>query len=228
MPESEAAETNPNYQESKDLLSSGSHDPEAAAYTMNCQRCVQAFVLRWCHGYDVTAMPCDEAWNENRKRFEATGVDKKLINHTVGNLRVITRKLGVFTGYTDWYALIFNEMDVAKNLITAKDIEFEVGYSGTEDQFRWIKKRVKSDGPGACYIAAVSWKGTRTEAGHYSSHVFCIINDNGTVKCIDPQTGKECSEYFSRKQIKSNRTALFRADTCRLNGSIMKEIVKYE
>lgn len=229
MAEGEAMETNPNYEHSYKLLSEFSHEPEAAAYTMNCQRCVQAFVLRWCHGYDVIAKPAERIWDEDLYRFKKTLKEFEFSDIASSGIdQILTNVYGHERIYTNWNALIFNEGDVAKNYIDAFQIEREIGYAGTEDQFRWIKRRLKSDGPGACYIVTICWKGTKTQWKNYDAHTFCVINDNGKVKCIDPQTGMECSEYFLKKQIKSNKTALFRADTCRLNGRVMKEIVDYD
>ena len=225
MSESIALDTNPNYEESRKLRLQGSHDREAANYTLNCQRCVQAFVLKWCHGYDVEAMPCDRVWSDKEKAFVKGPLDQRLSWYTAKN-GYKTLKNGSASYYNNWQCAIFNAADVRETHVDAYDIEREIGYAGTEDQYRWIKRTVKAAGPGACYIACVSWKGTRDDTGRYDAHVFCIINENGKVKCIDPQTGVECSEYFTDKQIKSNRTELFRADTCRLNGVMMGEIVK--
>lgn len=225
MPESLAVETNPHYEESHELLASGSHDTKAAEYTMNCQRCVQAFVLQWCHGYDVQAKPCQRFWSDKSKKFLRGDRDQNLKWYVDDN-DYGTMVNGDPSWYTNWQCAIFNAADVRKTHVDATYIQNEVGYAGVEDQYRWIKRTVKQAGPGACYIAAVSWKGTLDENGFYEAHVFCIINDGGKVKCIDPQTGRECSEYFTQKQIKSNRTEIFRADTCRLNGAMMNEVIE--
>ena len=112
--------------------------------------------------------------------------------------------------------------------VDGDDIVREIGYSGTEDQLRWIKKKVKETGPGSAYLCTVCWKGTRNNNGGYDAHVFCIVNDGGKVKFYDPQTGQECSSYFTNKQIVPKETEIFRADNCRLNGTMMKEVVDYE
>lgn len=225
MVEGVALNTNPNYEESKKLRSQGSHEPEAAAYTQNCQRCVQAFVLQWCHGYDVEAMPCERYWSDKEGMFKSTGNDTLLKNYALSGGYDRLRD-GKESSYTCWDAAIFNPYDVRKTHMNSKNIEDEIGYAGTEDQWRWIKRTVKQAGHGACYIVTVSWKGTRNDDGHYSAHAFCVVNENGKVKCIDPQSGTECSEYFTEKQIKSNRTEIFRADTCRLNGEVMNLVIK--
>lgn len=229
FPEQILTEINPGYEESRKLFKSGSHDPEAAAHYMNCQRCAQAFVLKWCHGYDVEAMPCDRIYDSKLNKFIMSESERKLIYYAnlngYNDLHSKTYDWDKST-YNNWQAIIFLQEDVQKNFVNANDIYDEVGYQGTEDQFRWIKKTVKQAGPGACYIASVCWKGSRKENGSYEAHTFCIINDKGKVKCVDPQSGELCDDYFTEKQIVSRKTELFRADACRLNGKVMKEIVK--
>lgn len=215
-----------NYKKSKSVEDKTS--PEYAAYTYNCQRCAQAFILRWCHGYDVQAKPCQRVWNEKTKKFDITGDDIELENYAAKNGYTVG-SFGVSTStYNGWQAVIFNYADVNKTLRNGNDIAQEIRYSGTEDQMRWIKKTVKEAGPGAAYLCSVCWKGTKKEDGTYSAHVFCIVNDSGKVKFIDPQNGKECSDYFTDKQIVPKQTEIFRADNCRLNGTMMKEVIDYE
>lgn len=215
-----------NYDKSKSV--SDSHSPEYAAYTYNCQRCAQAFILRYCHGYEVTAKPCERVWNDKKKRFDDAGVDIELDSYAAKNGYTVG-SYGVGKSlYNGWHAVIFNFADVNKTLRNGTDIAQEIGYSGTEDQLRWIKNTVKESGPGSAYLCSVCWKGTRRDDGTYSAHVFCVVNDGGKVKFVDPQNGEECSSYFTEKQIVPKQTEIFRADNCRLNGTMMKEVLDYE
>lgn len=212
-----------NYKLSKEA----EHDtPEYAAYTHNCQRCAQAFILRWCYGYEVTAKPSERIWNSKKHKFDITGIDTELNDYAIRNgYNELKYTRGEYNG---WDRVIFNVEDVQQTLVNGTDIASEIGYPGTEDQLRWIKKKVKSTGPGSAYLCSVCWKGTRTNSGSYDAHVFCIINDGGKVKFVDPQSGEECSSYFTEKQIVPKKTEIFRADNCRLNGTMMKEVVDYE
>ena len=204
-----------------------SKSSEYAQYTYNCQRCAQAFILRYCHGYEVIAKPCERVWDDKKNKFVKTGADIELNKYAKTNdYNTILDALQ--SNYNGWDRVIFNQRDVTMSLKDGNDIAMEIGYSGTEDQLRWIKRTVKKSGPGSAYICSVCWKGTREDDGTYSAHVFNIINDNGKVKFLDPQTGEDCSIYFTDKQIVPKKTEIFRADNCRLNGTMMKEVVQNE
>ena len=183
------------------------YNNKALAYYNNCQRCVQAFVMRWCHGYDVEALPCDDYYDAKGKEHDGP----------IGDLiDTYARMNGYFPG---WNSIIFNVDDVRETYMDGDDLLKEIGYSGCEDQERYIKRRLKADGPGACYIIGVTYKG-----GEYA-HTVVAVNDGGKIKFLDPQDGKECTIYKD-KNIRPKDTRLFRADTCRLNGDMMKYIFK--
>ena len=202
--------------------------PEYAAYTYNCQRCVQAFVLRYCHGYDVEARPAQRVWNERKNKFDLIDDDIELDNYSAKNgyARI---QYDMSSEYNGWEEVIFNRQDVIKTKMNARSIAIEANddYISTDHQRRQINKLVKASGDGSVWIATVCWKGTRHYGGDYNAHTFCVINEGGKVKYLDPQTGLECSEYFTEKQIVPKKTEIFRADNCRLNGTKMKEVVTY-
>lgn len=203
--------------------------PERAAYTYNCQRCAQAFVLRYCHGYDVEARPSECVWNAKKRKFDHVGADERLDSYSVNNEYHVDKD-GMDTGWNGWEAVIFNRQDVMKTKMRAYDIAVEGNddYISADHQRRQINKIVKKAGDGSVFLCSVAWKGTRKSTGEYSGHVFCVLNDNGKIKYYDPQTGEECSKYFTEKQIVPRETEIFRADNCRLNGSVMGEVVTYE
>lgn len=192
---------------------------EYAAYTLNCQRCVQAFVLRWLYGRDVTAKPYGGSWNG--KKYVKGPIDEKLDR-------------------AGWEKAIFDKALYKQNTLTGSDIAAQMGRTNasTALQFKQINKIVSKAGPGACYICHVEWRQQTTRDGwEYksntgrSAHVFNIVNDNGTVKFIDPQSGKDASEYFARDRVPGIRpamTKLTRVDGIPLDTTNLDLVVDYD
>lgn len=183
---------------------------EYRAYTTNCQRCAQAFTLRWVHGLDVTAKPRDFG-------------DGDTVLHLEG-----------------WNSAIYNRDDYYKNFMSATDINKTIGRTSasTTLQHKAITKIVKQAGPGACFQCAVAWRKHTTRGGEEwttrgdpGAHVFNIVNDNGEVKFIDAQTGGDASEYFKPDRIpgiRPSKTSLVRVDNCRLVGRNFDLVCNYE
>ena len=168
---------------------------ERDMYTSNCQRCVQAWYLRHL-GYDVEAMPYsgeESRWGT----FEKDSSNAKI--HGWG-----------------WSTSMF----IRSTLKTS----FEgANKQWASTQLKQIKDIATADGPGACYILSLDWRGCKY------AHVCIVHNDNGVVKFIDPQTSKEGREvYFDPHvyRLVTENTKLTRIDQAKLNGEVINEIVK--
>lgn len=192
--------------------------PEYAKYTHNCQRCSQTFALRWIHNLDVRAKPCDMVWRNGDYR-DGPG-DAKLTA-------------------AGWESAVFDKLDYKNNTMDAKAIAHMMGRenASTALMHKQITKIVAKAGPGACYQCTFAWRGRTTRDNtiyithNPGAHVFNIVNDNGTVKFIDAQTGGDASEYFDPKRtigIRPSSIGLTRLDKCRLELDNIDLVCDYE
>lgn len=192
--------------------------PEYAKYTHNCQRCAQAFTLRWVHGLDVKAKPCDSVWKGGKY---ADGPEDTKLDRA------------------GWTNAIFNKDDYKSNTMTGSDIAHMMGRenASTALMHKQITKIVAKAGPGACYQCSVEWRGHTTRDGityevrRPGAHIFNIVNDGGTVKFVDPQDGSDAAEYFDPKRtvgIRPSTIKLTRVDTCRLDLNYIDLVCDYE
>lgn len=85
-----------------------------------------------------------------------------------------------------------------------------------------IKKEISSAPDGARYAVYVKWKGR-----NHSAHVFIAEKDGGTVKYLDPQTGKDDVEYYFSSG-RSGKFGIFRFDDKRIttDESIIAETME--
>lgn len=162
-------------------------------YTWNCQRCVAAWYLRHL-GYNVEAMPFD--------------AERGFFSFPSGSSNAKVDSYG-------WSFAMFNRNELIQSF-EGKNKQW------ASSQLKELTNIAKNDGPGACYITRVSWRGAD------SSHVFIVYNDNNEVKFIDPQDNSDASKYFDPAQytLVTNETKMTRIDKATLNGEVMKHIVK--
>ena len=162
-------------------------------YTWNCQRCVAAWYLRHL-GYNVEAMP-----------YEG---ERGFFSFSSGSSNAKIDAQG-------WSFAMFNKAGLVKSF-EGKNKQW------ASSQLKELTNIAKNDGPGACYITRLSWRGGD------DAHVFIVYNDNNDIKFIDPQDNTDASKYFDPAQyaLITNETRMIRIDKATLNGEAIKYIVK--
>lgn len=185
-----------NYDRTKTLFWSNKEEYEK--YHSNCQKCVQAFELRM-RGYNVEALERPKDRSKDYDTLKKSGWDLSMY---------IPPKDNTFEAYgNDWF---FGDK---VNSVSRNDIK-PLSNKRSISQKSDIERIVKEAGKGARFQCSVAWKGG-------GAHVFNIINDDGTVRFIDCQSGDlDCSRYFDSGRIKPKDTMIIRVDNLELNGNV--------
>lgn len=182
-----------NYNKS---LDSPYNSPEYLAYTSNCQRCVAAWYLRHL-GYDVEAMPYEGKYDNKTWTYEKGSSNAKI------------------SGW-GWHKAMF-QRNTIKTVFQGKNKQW------ASSQLKEITNIVKNDGPGACYMLSLSWRGSR------DAHVAIVYNDAGEVRFIDPQNNRTNRENWFNPNLYAlitEKTELIRIDQAKLNGEVITDIVR--
>lgn len=175
---------------------------EYRKYHQNCQKCVQTFELRM-RGYDVEALERPTNNSTEYNELQRAGWDMSMY---------IMPKGGFEYYGNNWF---FGEHRSRTSVGSAKPLVTTRSASQKND----IERIVKEAGNGSRFQCSVAWKGG-------SAHVFNIINDNGNIRFIDAQSGKnDVSYYFNAGEIKPSETMLVRVDNLEISGNV-KNIAK--
>ena len=177
-------------------------------YSINCALCTTAFALA-ARGYDVEAMPKDKTWRGFNSVFDVDYSNPD--NYIVGN------GVGHFLGSpTSWDIHL-------KYGVPKSDIPF--AKKGASANAALIESKMKQWGNGAVAAMSVKWK-----AGN-SAHSVALVNDKGTIKIVDAQTGKSTTDikgYLS--QTRANWTTVTRLDNApvkqNIPSSTLSKVVK--
>lgn len=168
-------------------------------YHINCALCATAFVLA-ANGYDVEAMPYDKKqWRGFDSIYDVdfSNPDNFIVNGG-GNFH--------YTGMPTKYELK-TKYGVGADAIPQMP-------KGANAAAKSIIEKMKTWGDGSIAIMMVDWN----HGG--GSHAVNLVNQGGTIKMVDPQTGKSTTDLTSYLKLTSaNHTAIVRMDTATVKSA---------